>query len=307
MCNIIIESMKRFEKPRATFLEHLTYDNHFLNERYTNLEKMATTMEAELKYLNQFIYSTYDLCGNYASNVKIVTYDGSNNVLSFICADSSGNFKPTISLDVSMNIQAQQNVADMSRCDVSRCFPYPYHRPFPRPYPPHPYHPPHPPHPPHPYHPPHPPYPYHPYHPPHPYLHRDSGIENADRGITTKPISVVHSTTVNGMKQRSLDEERCLSYPYHYPYDYPYHYPYDYPYNYLYPLYDTFNHDDDYRSILTDISFNHPVHIPPNYPPVNEPVLPPVIHRDPSITHREVELYHPRHIHSVPFHRYTHG
>lgn len=264
--------MQRVKKPRATFLEHLTYDNYFLNEKYIHLSKLADTMKAEIEYTNNFINSIYDLCGNYAANIKIVTYDGSNNIISFVCSDASGNFKPTNVIDLSSG----QNASDMSRC-----FPYPYGYPYP-------YHPPF-------------------YHFPYGYHHHDSplhrGVEmvNEDRGITTKPISVIHSTTVNGVKQSPSVNSRDFPYPYPYPYPSPFPCPHTYPYNYLYPLYDFYNNDDDYRSILTDISFNHPVHTPPNYPPVYPPNIPPVIHRDLLDCSM---MYASR---PIPFHRYTHG
>jgi hypothetical protein len=142
----------------------------------------------------------------------------------------------------------------------------------------------------------------------HKYLHRD--IEE-DRGITTKPISVIHTATVNGVKTHTDEEKRCLhydgypygGYPYGgYPYGgYPYGgYPYGgYPYGgYPYSVYPhgLLDDDNDYR----DISLDHPYHPPPHYPVVNPPVHPPIIHRD-RYDYDNTKLS------QNPYHRYTHG
>ena len=54
---------------------------------------------------------------------------------------------------------------------------------------------------------------------------------------------------------------------------YPYHYPYADPY------YDLLN-NNDFRSTLNDISFNHPTKPTPEYPVVHQPVTEPIVHRD---------------------------
>jgi hypothetical protein len=47
---------------------------------------------------------------------------------------------------------------------------------------------------------------------------------------------------------------------------------------------------------MHDISYNHPLKVPPQYPPISPPVIPPIHH---AITSRENTL------HNTPFHKYT--
>ena len=71
--------MLRFKKPRATFIEHLTHDNFFLNERCNELIRANELLTKDITYMNNFFLSNYDLSGNYLANIKIVTYDISDN------------------------------------------------------------------------------------------------------------------------------------------------------------------------------------------------------------------------------------
>ena len=57
---------------------------------------MVEVLRNEVDYMNKFIFSTYDLSSNnYRENLKIVAYDSSDNVITYICTDSSGNFSST--------------------------------------------------------------------------------------------------------------------------------------------------------------------------------------------------------------------
>ena len=270
--------MQRFKTPKKSLFEHLTHDNYFLNERYNEAarlynesSKMVEVLRNEVDYMNKFIFSTYDLSSNnYRENLKIVAYDSSDNVITYICTDSSGNFSSTISLGEHLQNISSQTVPlvidkDISNndpiCDMSRCYPY-YHSPHCSP---------------------------HRYHRRHRYWDMDE-----DREITSKPTNVTHTTTVNGVVTHTDEEPRHL-YPYGgYPYGgYPYGgYPYGgYPYGgYPYGLLDEY----DYRNV----ELNHPYHPPPQYPIVNPPVHPPIIHRD--LMHKQYEMENAR-----PNHRYT--
>ena len=273
--------MQRYKIPKKTIFDHLIHDNYFLTERYNETlrmynesVKMVEILQKDVDYLNNFIFSTYDLStNNYIGNLKIVAYDASDNIIKYICTDSSGNFSSTIQLGTNLqNIPYQDVSKNEMISDMSRCYPYDH---FPYHYPPY-YHFPH-----------------------HRYRYRDI---DEDRGITSKPTKVIHSTTVNGVVTNKDEESRCL-YPYGcFPYcDYPYdHYPYgDYPYgDYPYGLLD----ENDYRNV----TINHPYHPPPQYPIVNPPVNPPIIHRDlidHSLMHKQYEFDNVRFSQS-PYHIY---
>jgi hypothetical protein len=292
--------MQKYKQPRVTYIEYLTHDNFYLNERNAELSKMCENFKKNIDYTNNFFHSIYDISGNYSPNIKIVVYDSSNDIITYICSDSSGAFSPTIELDLSLNTlqntmrQTNEHIGNFTQqredvsfdgeeddlCDMSRGFPFwrPkfYPRPRPRPYPyPHPY--------PYPY-----PYPYPPY-PFDPYLLRDNEesqdqpnkISDSDNrsiadqlnqsifnenNFKNKPINISHSTSVNGIVKTTCDASRCLLDPYLCPYPHPY-----------YNLLD--NDDDYYRSILNDISFNHPIQPTPEYPVIPLPVENPIVHR----------------------------
>jgi len=295
--------MQRYKQPRTTYIEYLTHDNFYLNERNVELSKMCENYKKNIDYTNKFFYSIYDISGSYLPNIKIVVYDSSNDILTYICSDSSGAFSPTVELDLSTNtlqntmrqtdehignFKQQDEDSDKEIHDMSRGFPFWHHHfhPYPGPYP-YPY--------PYPYPGPYPgPYPYPPY-PFDPYSLRDNTesqdqpnkittgnsriiAEKLDRGITngdvfkTQPVKVTHSTSVNGIMKTTCDASRCCLSPYPYPYLYGLPYPY--------PYYDLLDNDDDYRSILDDISFNHPIRPMPEYPVIRPPVEQPIIHRD---------------------------
>ena len=267
--------MQRFKTPKKSLFDHLTHDNYFLNERYKEAIglynesiKMVEILRKDVDYMNKFIYSTYDLSSNnYSPNLKIVAYDSSDNVITYICTDSSGNFSSTIPLGEHLqtlsgasqppdqsspvekppsnlvveklrfsdqNIPSQDVSNNAQISDKSRCYPfydYPYH-----------HH--------------HSPY-YHHHHHHHRHRHRYlDGDMDEDRDITSKPTNVVHTTTVNGVVTNTDEEPRHL-----YPYG-------GYPYGLL--------DEYDYRNV----ELNHPYHPPPQYPIVKPPVHPPAIHRD---------------------------
>ena len=155
--------MLRFKRPRATFMEHLTHDNYYLNERCKDLTKTNELLTSNISFLNSFFVSNYDLSGNYLPNIKIVSYDSSYNIISYICSDESGNFLSNLKLDdyirdFSTNviknilnvednqrgvnnkdpplkntmINTSNHIVDSSRCYVNPYF-YPYYYPFPYP------------------------------------------------------------------------------------------------------------------------------------------------------------------------------
>ena len=66
------------------------------------MKKLLDNMETHLKYTRDFIKKTYDLSGNFIANMKIVTFDSSNNVLSYLSTDASGVFLPSVKFDSSM-------------------------------------------------------------------------------------------------------------------------------------------------------------------------------------------------------------
>jgi hypothetical protein len=53
---------------------------------------MVADLESNVEQLNGFIRSGFDLSSNTLPNIKIITFDGSDNVMSCIHSDCSGNF-----------------------------------------------------------------------------------------------------------------------------------------------------------------------------------------------------------------------
>jgi hypothetical protein len=275
--------MQRFKTPKKSLFDHLTHDNYFLNERYNESMrlynesvKMIEILRMDVDYMNKFIFSTYDLSSNnYYPYLKIVSYDSSDNVITYICTDSSGNLTSSIQLGEHFKKRPHNDVSNnINVTDMSRCFPYDY--PF--------------------------------YHSPHHYHRRYRYRDiDEDRGITSKPTKVTHTTTVNGVVTHTDEEPRCLPPYYGYPYGvYPYPgYPYG-GYPYLEYPYDILDDDYDNRNVTMD----HPYHPPPQYPIVNPPSHPPIIHRDlidHSLMHKQIELdrLSNEFSRSRPYHRYT--
>jgi hypothetical protein len=93
--------MQSIPNPRKTIFQTLTYDNYFLNQKCDNLIKTMNGMQKNLNHLNGFIRSHYDLCFNVISDIKIITFDSSDTIISCICSDLSGNFMACD--DLSMN------------------------------------------------------------------------------------------------------------------------------------------------------------------------------------------------------------
>jgi hypothetical protein len=167
---------------------------------------MVNDMESNIVSLNNFIRSHYDLSFNVLTNVKIVTFDSSDVILSCVHTDSSGNFVSCD--DLSMNhipcvLNPMTKTSKTHISDIEKGFHYPYHY---RPHYPYPY-----------------PYPHRP--PYYPILYRDT--EDNPPVLKTKPID--HT---NDVKKG-------------FPYDpfYGYGYGYGYPYN---PYYSYLSSDDMY-------------------------------------------------------------
>lgn len=122
--------MQSYKKPHTTFLDHLTKDNYFLNEKCNELYKINGILQKNIEYLNGFVFSTYELSGSYISNIKIISYDSSDNVISYICSDSSGNFSPQNKIDLSKNFLNNYHLKNTMKnteshiSDTSRSFPF---------------------------------------------------------------------------------------------------------------------------------------------------------------------------------------
>jgi len=178
--------------PKRTIFQNITFDNYFLMNRCNQLMATIHGLESNVQELNGFIRRNYDLSYNVIENIKIMVFDSSDNIISCMHTDTSGNF--VTCEDLSLNnylpcvINPSQPVVKIAKthitdmCDVSRGYPfYPYS---------------------------YDPYYYNPY---YAYLYRDS--ENLD----LKP------SPPNSVKKTS-DSERCFPYYPYYPYfpNYPY-------------------------------------------------------------------------------------
>lgn len=128
--------MSQFKRPTGTLFQHLTYDNYYLKLQISDLTRTNHTLEANITELNRFIMSHYDLSFNVIDGLRIMTFDGSGNVLGCIHSDSSGNFVACTDLSNGflpcvINPMMVNRVSRTSMCDASRCFPYddyPYYR-----------------------------------------------------------------------------------------------------------------------------------------------------------------------------------
>lgn len=122
--------MHRYKPPRSSVFDYLTHINYYLNERNKELTAMNDVLKANNDFMNQFILSAYDLSGNYNANIKIVIYDQSNNIISQMASDSSGNFINIPVVEVLPTIVDASNVS-ANQSDLSRCFGphygYPYY------------------------------------------------------------------------------------------------------------------------------------------------------------------------------------
>jgi len=131
--------MLNLKKPRKTFIDHLTHDNYYLNEKVNELYRLVEILQVNNDYLNKSIFSTYDFSGNFKTNIKIIFYDSSNNIISYFCTDNSGNISPySISSDISNNITDISNNlikedttmkntilnTESHILDNNKCFPY---------------------------------------------------------------------------------------------------------------------------------------------------------------------------------------
>jgi hypothetical protein len=138
--------MQSIPNPRKTIFQTLTYDNYFLNQKCDNLIKTMNGMQNNLNHLNRFIRSHYDLCFNVISNIKIITFDSADTIISCIQSDSSGNFVGCN--DLSMNYLpcvlnptlyvdkiSKTHMTDVSNCDDLKAtkaglFYNPYYDPY---------------------------------------------------------------------------------------------------------------------------------------------------------------------------------
>jgi len=133
--------MYDFKKPRKSFMDHLTHDNYYLNEKINELYKLTEMLQVNNDYLNKFIFSIYDLSGNYKTNIKIIFFDSSDNILSYLYSDNSGKLFPyknpndisTNTIDMSnILLENETNIkntiinTNSHILDTSKCFPYGY-------------------------------------------------------------------------------------------------------------------------------------------------------------------------------------
>jgi hypothetical protein len=137
--------MAYLKKTKATMFQLLTYDNHYLKSQCNDLKQMVKTLQNNVSDLNDFILSHYDISFNLLENIRIITYDCSDNVLSCIHSDSSGNFIKCSDMSdniipcvINPNLQLNQT-SKTHITDASRCFPYGY--PYGYPYYGYPYYP----------------------------------------------------------------------------------------------------------------------------------------------------------------------
>jgi len=87
-----MHSVHPVHNPKKTLFQNITYDNYFLNLRCNDLSKLVSDLESNVEQLNGFIRSGFDLSLNTLPNIKIITFDSSDNVISCIHSDCSGNF-----------------------------------------------------------------------------------------------------------------------------------------------------------------------------------------------------------------------
>jgi hypothetical protein len=137
------------QNPKKTLFQNLTYDNFFLNTRCNELMTLVHNLQTNVHQLNGFIRSNYDLSYNVLENIKIIAFDSSDNIISCIRSDTSGNFLKCD--DLSMNylpcvinpminthiIQPSRKISKTHITDISRGYPfdypyYPYYPYYPR-------------------------------------------------------------------------------------------------------------------------------------------------------------------------------
>jgi hypothetical protein len=125
--------------PKRTIFQNITFDNYFLMNRCNQLMETIHGLESNVQQLNGFIRRNYDLSYNVIENIKIMVFDASDNIISCMHTDTSGNF--VTCEDLSLNnylpcvINPSHPMAKISKthitdtCDVSRGYPfytYPY-------------------------------------------------------------------------------------------------------------------------------------------------------------------------------------
>jgi hypothetical protein len=146
-----MQSILPNHNPKKTLFQNLTYDNFFLNTRCNELMALVHNLQTNVHQLNGFIRSNYDLSYNVLENIKIVAFDSSDNIISCMHTDTSGNFVTCD--DLSMNylpcvinpmntIQPSGKISKTHITDISKGFPfsYPYYPYYPY-YPHYPYYP----------------------------------------------------------------------------------------------------------------------------------------------------------------------
>lgn len=96
----------------STIIEYLTDEVYFLSKKNDNLLRLVSTMQSNMDNVSDFIRKTYDLSGSFISNMKLVAYDSSNNIISYLNTDASGTFMPSI-------IKPHRKRIDLSMVDIS--------------------------------------------------------------------------------------------------------------------------------------------------------------------------------------------
>jgi hypothetical protein len=87
-----MHSVRPVHNPKKTLFQNITNDNYFLSLRCNGLLKLVSDLESNVEQLNGFIRSSYDVSSNLLTNIKLITFDSSDNIIACIHSDLSGNF-----------------------------------------------------------------------------------------------------------------------------------------------------------------------------------------------------------------------
>jgi hypothetical protein len=181
----------------SSLVHNYMHENHQLMMKYSELLQTNELLQINIKMLNKYFETMYDLSGNIGSpcNINITSYDMCGNLLTCVTSDMSGNFIPCMGIDLHGNFLPCVLPPDLSGSHgtKSRGLPY-YGYPFGYPYD----------------------YPYG-----YGYPYNYSNLLSDDDCYRDLPTPSTGSTA---------GKDRHLPYPYPYPYPYPTPYPYPYPY-----------------------------------------------------------------------------
>jgi hypothetical protein len=120
--------------PKKTIFQNITFDNYYLMNRCNQLMATIHGLESNVQELNNFIRRNYDLSYNVIENIKIIVFDGSDNIVSCMHTDTSGNFitcedlslnnyLPCVINPIQPSVKTSKtHITDM--CDVSRGYPF---------------------------------------------------------------------------------------------------------------------------------------------------------------------------------------